>query len=228
MVQMKPYRKSLYITIVIILFFSATESIGASALKHNSFKPGQIWKDNNGVHINAHGGGLLIYEDTYYWFGQHMVEGRRGNKAQVAVHCYSSGDLYNWKDEGIALKVSEGHESDIIKGCTLERPKVIYNEKARKFVMWFHLELKGQGYLAARSAVAVSDTVTGPYAFINSFRPNAGHWPINVTEQQKIPAKGENKDKKFDGVPGSVAAGTDFKQPDNSCRFDPNLKNYQT
>jgi hypothetical protein len=44
----------------------------------------------------------------------------------------------------------------------MERPKVIYNEKTGKFVMWFHLELKGQGYKAARSALAVSDNVTGP------------------------------------------------------------------
>ena len=25
----------------------------------NVFKPGEIWPDNNGVHINAHGGGML-------------------------------------------------------------------------------------------------------------------------------------------------------------------------
>ena len=24
----------------------------------NVFKPGEIWPDNNGVHINAHGGGM--------------------------------------------------------------------------------------------------------------------------------------------------------------------------
>ena len=40
--------------------------------------------------------------------------------------CYSSRDLYNWKDEGIALKVVEGDNSHpIAKGCILERPKVV-------------------------------------------------------------------------------------------------------
>jgi hypothetical protein len=43
--------------------------------------------------------------------------------------------------------------------------------------MWFHLELKGQGYKAARSGVAVADKVTGPYVYQGSFRPNAGVWP---------------------------------------------------
>ena len=72
----------------------------------NVFKPGEIWPDNNGMHINAHGGGMLRQGDTYYWFGEHKTEGEGGNVAQVGVHCYSSKDLYNWKDEGIALSVS--------------------------------------------------------------------------------------------------------------------------
>ncbi len=38
--------------------------------------------------------------------------------------------------------------------------------------MWFHLELPGQGYGSARAGVATSDSVTGPYTFIRSFRPN--------------------------------------------------------
>ncbi len=145
------------------------------------FRPGAVWPDNNGVHINAHGGGMIsvnaegftpVVGKKTYWFGEHKIEGDAGNVAQVGVHCYSSSDLYNWKDEGIALAVSDDPESDIIKGCVLERPKVIYNKKTRKYVMWFHLELKDQGYTAARTGVAVSDKVTGPYKFIESFRPD--------------------------------------------------------
>ena len=82
--------------------------------------------------------------------------------AQVGVHCYSSKDLYNWKDEGIALSVSDDESSPIVKGCILERPKVIFNKKTGKYVMWFHLEPKGAGYSGAQSGVAVSDKVTGP------------------------------------------------------------------
>ena len=53
----------------------------------------------------------------------------------------------------------------------MERPKVIYNKQTGKFVMWFHLELKGRGYGPARAAVAVSDSPTGPYCFIRSGVP---------------------------------------------------------
>jgi hypothetical protein len=148
-----------------------------------TIKPGEIWPDNNGVHINAHGGGMLFHEGTYYWFGEHKTEGRRGNAAWVGVHCYSSENLTDWKDEGIAMRVSEDPESPIVEGCVIERPKVVYNEKTGKFVLWFHLELKGQGYSAAQTGVAVADKPTGPYTFLEAMNPNAGHWPVNYSEE---------------------------------------------
>lgn len=147
-----------------------------------NFTPGQIWKDTRGVHINAHGGGMLLHKNTYYWFGEHKVEGKTGNTAQVGVHCYSSKDLYNWVDKGIALQVSDDSISDIQRGCILERPKVIYNSRTKKFVMWFHLELKGEGYASARAGIAVADKVTGPYTFIRSIRATPGNYPVNVKD----------------------------------------------
>jgi hypothetical protein len=154
-------------------------SVGAVGdVSYRSFTPGALWLDNNGTHINAHGGGVIFHEGAYYWFGEHKVAGRRGNSAQVGVHCYSSGDLYNWTDEGVALSVSDHQRDEIQRGCIIERPKVVFNAKTGTFVMWFHLELKGQGYKAARTGVAVSDTVVGPYRYLRSFRPNAGHWPV--------------------------------------------------
>lgn len=151
--------------------------------KYQAFTPGELWLDNNNVHINAHGGGILYDNGTYYWFGEHKTEGENGNLANVGVHCYSSKDLYNWTDEGIALSVIEADSThDIAKGCILERPKVIHNKKTKKYIMYFHLEPKGQGYEGARSGIAISDKATGPYSYIRSVRPNAGHWPFNAPE----------------------------------------------
>ncbi|HDR50963.1 MAG TPA: beta-glucanase [Mariniphaga anaerophila] len=149
--------------------------------------PGEIWPDNNGMHINAHGGGILHHNNTFYWYGEHKIEGEIGNTAQVGVHVYSSKNLYDWVDEGIALKVDEDEKSDIARGCILERPKVIFNKKTGKFVMWFHLELKDMGYDAARSGVAVAEKPEGPFTFIRSMRPNAGHWPVNVQDYHLKP-----------------------------------------
>jgi len=158
-----------------------------SFIKQNSFRPGELWLDNNGVHINAHGGGVLFHDGFFYWFGEHKIEGEAGNLAHVGVHVYSSHDLYNWKDEGIALAVSDDLKSSIMRGCILERPKVIFNPRTKKFVMWFHLEPKDAGYTSARSGVAVADNITGPYQFLHSFRPNAGTWPLNVPDELKKP-----------------------------------------
>ena len=158
---------------------------------NKTFRPGELWPDNNGVHINAHGGGVLFHEGVYYWFGEHKIAGEAGNAAHVGVHVYSSRDLFNWCDEGIALAVSDDPKSPITRGCILERPKVIYNPRTKTFVMWFHLEPKDAGYAGALSGVAVADNITGPFQLISAFRPNAGVWPENVPAEYKRPLSPE-------------------------------------
>jgi hypothetical protein len=53
--------------------------------------------------------------------------------------------------------------------------------------MWFHLELPGQGYSSARSGVAVADKATGPYNYLDSFRPDAGVLPLNAPAELQKP-----------------------------------------
>ena len=127
---------------------------------------------------NAHGGGFLKYGDTYYWYGE--FKGGRTSVAHTGVSCYSSKDLKSWRFEGIALPVDANPESKIATGCIIERPKVIYNPTTRQFVMWFHLELKGKGYAAARAGVAVSTSPTGPFRYLYSTRICAGKYPQNT------------------------------------------------
>lgn len=163
----------------------------------NSFIPGKQWKDTNGVHINAHGGGITFVDGTYYWYGEHKTAGPRGNTALIGVSCYSSKDLYHWNDEGIVLKVEKDLKSEITKGCIIERPKVVFNKKTGKYLMWFHLELKGKGYDAALAAVAVSDNPKGPFQFKKSYRPNKGVWPMNFDDKFKSTSIGENRFKSW-------------------------------
>ena len=60
--------------------------------------------------------------------------------------------------------------NDLHISKVLERPKVIYNEQTKKFVMWFHVDSEDYSY--ARAGVAVSDNPQGPYTFHESVRPN--------------------------------------------------------
>lgn len=160
-------------------------SVGAQSLER--ITPGQEWPDRKGEHINAHGGGLLFHEGKYYWYGENRPA--RGFTTEVGVEVYSSSDLMNWEDEGVALAVSEEAGHDIERGCIMERPKVIRNPKTGKFVMLFHLELKGKGYAAARVGFAESDSPVGPFRFIRSLRPNAGKWPTDFSRRDIRKAK---------------------------------------
>lgn len=169
----------IYLVLVTTLLFPNT----SFSQDNVNFYPGNLWLDSDENIINAHGGGILFHKGQYYWFGEH--KGEKSNAALVGITCYSSSDLYNWKNEGIALPVTDNETSPIVKGCTIERPKVIYNSKTGKFVMYFHLELKGESYKAAHVALAVSDDITGPYKLIRNGRVNAGEWPLNMTNQQK-------------------------------------------
>ena len=153
--------------------------------QRSSFLPGEPWPDDHGVPINAHGGGILFHEGVYYWFGEHKIAGAAGNLAQVGVHVYSSEDLYNWRDQGIALSLLDDPASPLARGCILERPKVIFNARTRQFVMWFHLEPPGAGYTGSLSGVAAASQAAGPYRFLHCFRPNAGTWPLNVPATDK-------------------------------------------
>ena len=57
---------------------------GAEELR-TKFLPGQPWPDDHDIHINAHGGGVINNEGTYYWFGEHKIAGKAGNEAHVGV-----------------------------------------------------------------------------------------------------------------------------------------------
>lgn len=153
-----------------------------SASSSGAIRPGELWTDDAGRPINAHGGGVLYHNGTYYWYGEYRSD--TTFCTMVGVNCYSSRNLVDWKYEGVALPVSDVQGCDIQRGCILERPKVVYNAATRQFVMWFHLELKGQGYRAARAAVAVSDTPVGPYTFLRSGRVNPYLLPMDLTEEQ--------------------------------------------
>ena len=89
----------------------------------------------------------------------------------TGVGCYSSKDLLNWKFEGIVLPaVKDDPNHDLHPSKVLERPKVVYNKKTGKFVMWAHVE--SADYSKACAGVAVSDSPVGPFVYQGSFRPN--------------------------------------------------------
>jgi len=114
---------------------------------------------------------VIFHAGRYYWFGEHKLAGRsEAQKAGGGVHCYSSSDLYNWQDEGVVLPVNQiDPASDIAAGCILERPKVIYNEATKKFVMFFKLYPRGKGYDFGFVGVATATQPIGPFTYQHKF-----------------------------------------------------------
>ena len=131
-----------------------------------TIKPGEIWPDDRGKHIQAHGGGINKFEDTYFWFGEDRSQGLDRSKRYVS--CYSSKDLAHWTFRNQVIKLAD--PENFGPHWVLERPKVFYNAKTRKYVMYMHIDVN---YRLARVGVAVCDTVDGDYRYLRSFRPLA-------------------------------------------------------
>jgi hypothetical protein len=134
-----------------------------------TIRPGAVWPDNRGKHVQAHGGGIIKLGDTYYWFGEDRSQNNDPNYRYVA--CYSSTDLTHWTFRHQVVKLADPEQ--LGRNWVLERPKVFYNPKTKKFVMYAHIDGKG-GYKFASVAVFTCDTVDGDYQYLKSFRP-LGH-----------------------------------------------------
>lgn len=133
--------------------------------------PGEIWPDDRGRHIQAHGGGIIKVGDTYYWFGEDRSKDNDPNKRYVG--CYASKDLAHWTFRNQVLKLSD--PENFGAEWVLERPKVFSNAKTHSFVMYMHIDGRLPGnksrYSIARVGVAVCDQVDGDYRYLKSFRP---------------------------------------------------------
>ena len=95
-----------------VLCFLLLTACTAEPLKE--IRSGEIWPDNQGVHVNAHGGGILYHDGTYYWYGENKSDST--SSAMVGIMCYSSKNLTDWNNEGAVLPVVlNDSTSDIVK-----------------------------------------------------------------------------------------------------------------
>lgn len=101
--------------------------------------------------MQAHGGGLIKVNGTYYLIGEDHTLG----SAFQNVNCYSSPDLVQWTYVGALLSTTAG--GDLGPNRVVERPKVIYNDRTKKYVLWMHADSSNYG--DAKVGVATGDTV---------------------------------------------------------------------
>lgn len=104
----------------------------------------------------------------------------------------------------IYADIWKGEYSD--EGCVIERPKMLYNDKTKKYVIWFHAdgqtpESTGGNYAKAKAGVAVSDSPFGPFKLQGSYLLNSN----------------ENADHGFDSEGGHVRDMNLFKDEDGTA-----------
>lgn len=46
-------------------------SVNTQTQKNEYIVPGEVWNDTEGNPVNAHGGGILYHDGTYYWYGEY-------------------------------------------------------------------------------------------------------------------------------------------------------------
>jgi hypothetical protein len=163
--------KTIFVIILVFVLPHISFCQDKKLVKQTAIVPAQPWLDNKGKHINAHSGGILFFNGVYYWHGEYKINGKaEKDTADGGISCYTSTDLMNWQNAGVVMSVDyKNPENDIAYGCILERPKIIYNELTKKFVAFFKLYLKGDGYTTAYVGVAVANSPLGPFTYSHKF-----------------------------------------------------------
>lgn len=130
---------------------------------NTSIRPGQVWLDTEGKRIQAHGASMFTQNDTFYWYGENKEFTTPGSGIwHYGIRCYSSQDLYNWKDEGIIVKPDlEDKTSPLHPSSYMDRPHILYNENTKKYVCW--VKFAGGNEDEHFFTILIAEQLLGPY-----------------------------------------------------------------
>lgn len=142
---------------------SAAEPTGGS---WSVFIPGAEWRDTTGQRIEAHTGGMFRQGETYYWVGASW----QGQDKFRAFNLYASSNLQDWAFVRTLLEPSP----DLPARHEIARPKILYNEPTRSYVMWFKRKDYSAPVNDVRAGIAVSAALDGPWRFHRDFYPGEG------------------------------------------------------
>lgn len=149
-------------------------------------------EDRSSGYYNSHGVHVYRSTDGMNWVDKGVAMRSIYYDGELADDSYFT-DLYGLKkadgtfDEAKAKKIAfylntnTDEDGDGVKdtaNAIFERPKVLYNAKTGKYVMWWHADgsptvASTSNYARSLAAVAVSDSPTGPFKLTGAFRlPN--------------------------------------------------------
>ena len=140
------------------------------AMNNMAIFPGKPMTDTEGKPVHAHAGGLFYENGIYYWYGENKECTTGKNKIWTwGIRCYSSPDLYNWKDEGLIIAPEPKEpKSWLHPSRQMDRPHILYVSETGKYVCW----LKYSGKTEACFCILTADHILGPYQMEKeNFRP---------------------------------------------------------
>lgn len=142
--------------------------IAGQAQSYNSIKPGRQWLDTNGNPIHAHSPQIVVKDGIYYWYGENKEKTVAGSNVWTyGIRAYRSVDFYNWEDMGLIIQPDTLNPlSPLHYSQTLDRPHILYNKHAGKWVCWIK-SMDTDGYFVILQA----DRFEGPYSIVKSLKP---------------------------------------------------------
>lgn len=132
-----------------------------------TIKNGNLWMTDDGkggtTSVQAHAPGFVRVGDIWYMCGED-----RSGWWNPDVNLYSSVDLVHWKFEKKIIQ-NGVTTPELGHGRMIERPKLMYNAKTDKYVVWCHYEAGNYG--ASEAACFECDKVNGDYKVVWTGRP---------------------------------------------------------
>jgi len=163
--------------------------VRASAVTGPLIRNDSFFRDTSGNVLYSQGGGIFKFGSTYYWYGVKYNGAvtyaasptkRNSDTGFLAVTCYSSTDLVNWRFENNILTPST-------PGLTVDtttwigRLGVAFNTSTHKYV----LVSQYSGPLGTGELFATSSTPTGNFAF-HHIQTGITNVAYNTTGDQTI------------------------------------------
>ncbi|WP_035766125.1 glycoside hydrolase [Butyrivibrio sp. NC2002] len=136
---------------------------------------------------------LYTSEDLYNWTDEGLVlkaipvpddqygkDQEEGYKADLSIFeddeyfkkLYSDYEGQEASDSMYENKLEEVYWNIANDRCVMERPKVLYNDKTGKYVMWWHCDGRtpesSADYGKAMVGIATADSPTGPFKFVEA------------------------------------------------------------
>jgi hypothetical protein len=141
-------------TCFVVCFLLFTSTVRAEP---QWIRPGEIWPDARGQHVQAHGGGIIHLDGVYYWFG----EDRSRDLAPPETNTYFSQST-------MMVKVVGTKATTVILPCGQWKPHALWESR----FLWMPLGIRDAKLWLPQPRPWTLDIQTGESVLAERDKPN--------------------------------------------------------